>query len=172
MLYIFRAPVAGAILPNDIRYPCFLCGPSTTGFSRARDLIRHSVSSHDLFPSKVQQGKQYICAGRDLIAPTQDQYDRYKDGSHRGKKKLDEVEKAEEERRLAEARMKAGEKAKRGDVAGTSKEVDVAVMMRRMEVQVEIQNAEKAEAGKETSYWRKKGLRRIKRYSWKSSRKI
>jgi len=148
---IFRAPVAGGILPNDIRYPCFLDGPSTTGFSRARDLMSHSVSNHDLFPSKVQQGKHYICDGRDLIAPTHNQYDRYKDWSHRGKKKLDDVENTEEERRLAKARTKAGEKAKRGAMASTSKEVDVAAeieMMRRREVQVEIQNAEKAEARK------------------------
>jgi len=66
---IFRAP---AIQENDIRYPCYKCGPTTAGFSRARDLMRHSVSSHDLFPSKVEQGKYYVCDGGDLIKPTQD----------------------------------------------------------------------------------------------------
>jgi len=88
---IFRAP---AIRKNDIRYPGYKCEPTTAGFSRARDLLRHSVSNHDLFLSKVEQGKHFVCDGRDLIKPTQDQYDRYKDGSHRGKKKLEEVEKS------------------------------------------------------------------------------
>jgi len=42
---IFRAPVGAGTNPHDIRYPCFLCGPSTTGFSRARDLMRHSCAT-------------------------------------------------------------------------------------------------------------------------------
>jgi len=122
---IYRAPVGDVINPNDIRYPCFICRPSTTGFSRARDLMRHSVCSHDLFPSRIQQGKHYVCDGRDLVAPTQEQYERYKDGSHRGRKKLEDGKKAEAERILAEVRTKAGEKAKRADGAGTSRNVDL-----------------------------------------------
>jgi len=77
-----------AVRDNDIRYPCFLCGPSTSGFSRARDLMRHSVSNHDLFPSGVEQGEHYSCDGRDLTKPTVEQYEKYKDGSHRGKEEV------------------------------------------------------------------------------------
>jgi len=79
---ICRAPIGDGIRPNDIRYSCFICGPSTAGFSWAGDLMRHSVCSHDLFSSRVEQGKPYVCDGRDLIAPTQEQYERYKDRSH------------------------------------------------------------------------------------------
>jgi len=89
---IYRAPLTGGMNLNDIRYPCYLCGPSTKGFSRARDLMRHSVCSHDLFPARVEQGKHYKCNGLDLVAPTPEQYDRYSNGSHRGKKKLEESE--------------------------------------------------------------------------------
>jgi len=60
----------------------------------------------------VQQGKHYICDGRELVVPTLEQYDRYKDGSHRGRKKLEDVEKAEAKKRLAGVRTKAGEKPK------------------------------------------------------------
>jgi len=108
--------------------------------------MRHSISNHDQFPSKLEQGKYYVCDGRDLIKPTQDQYDRYKDGSHRGKKKLEEVEKAEQERKRAEVRTKAGEMNKRGEVASTSKDVDLAELMRRSKVKVEILNEGKIEA--------------------------
>jgi len=143
---IFRAPVAGGVQPNHIRFPCFICRPNTKGFSRARDLVKHSVCSHDLFTSKVQQGYTYICDGRDLVAATPEQLDKYRDGSHRGRKKLEEVDKAEAERKLAEAKTKVGEKAKKGDNASTSRDVDVSEMMRRREVQVEILNEGKAEA--------------------------
>jgi len=53
---IYRAPFVGDIHPNDIRYPCFVCKPTTKGFSRARDFVKHSVCNHNLFPSRVQQG--------------------------------------------------------------------------------------------------------------------
>jgi len=59
---------------NDIRYPCYVCGPSASGFSRARDLMGHSVSNHDLFSSGVEQGEHYSCDGRDLTKPTAEQY--------------------------------------------------------------------------------------------------
>jgi len=36
---IYRAPLVGGMNPNSIRHPCFLCGPSTTGFSPARYLM-------------------------------------------------------------------------------------------------------------------------------------
>jgi len=122
---IYRTPLVGGMNPHEIRYPCFLCGTSTTGFSRARDLMRHSVCSHDLFPSRVEKGKHYICNGLDRVAPTPEQYDRYKDGSHRGRKKIEEGEKAEAAKRLTEVRTKAGEKAKKVDGAGTSRDIDV-----------------------------------------------
>jgi len=105
---IYKAPFVGSIDPNDIRYPCFVCGPNTKGFSWAKDLVKHSVCSHDLFPSRVQQGQAYLCDGRDLVAATPEQMNKYKDRSHRGKKKWEEVEKVEAERRLAEARTKGG----------------------------------------------------------------
>jgi len=105
---IYRAPPTAEIRPNDIRYPCFVCGPYTNGFSRARDLTKHSVCTHNLFPCRVQQGHPYDCDGSDLIMATPEQLDKYKDGSHRGKKKLEEVEKAEAARLLAEVRTKAG----------------------------------------------------------------
>jgi len=54
----------------------------------------------------------------------------------------------ENERKRVEVRTKAGEKAKKDDVAGTSKEFDVAELMRRREEQVVIQNAGKVEARK------------------------
>jgi len=74
----------------------------------------------------VEQGKHYECNGLDLVAPTPEQYERYSDGSHRGKKKIKESEKAEAERKIADARTKAGEKAKKNDGASTSKEVNMA----------------------------------------------
>jgi len=82
----------------------------------------------------------------DLVAATPEQLDKYKDGSHRGKKKLEEVEKAEAARILAEARRKARKKAKGQDGGSTSREVDVGDMVKRREVQVEVQKAGKAEA--------------------------
>jgi len=143
---IYRTPLTGGMNPNDIRYPCYLCGSSTKGFSRARDLMRHSVCSHNLFPSRVEQGKNYECNGLDLVAPTPEQYDRNSDGSHRGKKKLEESEKAEAEIKMAEARTKAGEKAKKHEGASTSKDINLAELMRRREEQVEIQNVERIDA--------------------------
>jgi len=110
--------------------------------------MRHSVSNHDLFPSKVEQGKHYVCDGKDLIKPSAEQYEQYKDGSHQGKKKLEENEKSEAERKRVEVRTKAGEKAKKGEVASTSREVDLAELMRKREEQVVIQNAGKIYAGK------------------------
>jgi len=47
------------------------------------------------------------------VVPTPEQYERYSDGSHRGKKKIEESEKAEAERRIAEARTKAVKRPKR-----------------------------------------------------------
>jgi len=44
----------------------------------------------------------------DLVADTPEQLEKYKDGSHHGKKKLEEVKKAEAERRLAEAEQRRG----------------------------------------------------------------
>jgi len=146
--FIYRAPLIGDMNPNDIRYLCYLCGPSTKGFSRARDLMRHSVCSHDLFPSQVEQSKHYECNGLDLIPPTPEQYERYSDGSHRGRKKVEEGEKAEAARRLSAVRTKAGEQAKRLDGAGTSRDIDVDELVRRREVQVELQKERRAEAKK------------------------
>jgi len=145
---IYRAPFVGDIRPIDIRYPCFVCGPTTKGFSRARDLVKHSVCNHNIFPSGVQQSHACTCDGSDLVMATPEQLMKYKDGSHRGKKKLEEVEKAEAARILAEARTKGGENAKRQDGGSTNKEVDVGEMVRRMEVQVEVQKAGKLEARK------------------------
>jgi len=122
---IFRVP---ATRGNDVRYPCYVCKPSTAGFSRARDLMRHSVSNHDLFPSGVEQGESYRCDGNDLTKPTPDQYERYSDGSHRGKKKVDE--KAEAERKQVEVRTKAGEISKKEDVSKTSKDIDLGELMK------------------------------------------
>jgi len=59
--------------------------------------MRHSVSVHDAFPSGVEQGRHYGCDGRDLVKPTAEQYERYNDGSHRGKKKLESNDKVEAE---------------------------------------------------------------------------
>jgi len=56
------------------------------------------------------------------------------------------VEKSEQESKLAEVRTKAGERNKKGEVASTSKDVDLAELMRRREVQVEILNEGKIEA--------------------------
>jgi len=91
--------------------------------------MRHSVSVHDVFPSKVEQGKDYVCDGKDLVKPSAEQYERYSDGSHRGKKKLEGVDKSEAEKRRADVRTKAGEKAKRDDAASTSREVDLDELM-------------------------------------------
>jgi len=66
---IFRVSTARG---NDVRYRCYVCGPSTAGFSRARDLMRHSVSNHDLFPSGVEQEEFYRCDGKDFTKPTPD----------------------------------------------------------------------------------------------------
>jgi len=99
-------------------------------------------------PARVEQGKHYECNGLDLVAPTPEQYDRYSDGSHQGKKKLEESEKAEAERKITEARTKAGEKAKKHEGASTSKKVNVAELMRRREKQVEIQNVGRIDAKK------------------------
>jgi len=96
----------------------------------------------------VQQGKHYVCDGRDLVTPTLEQYDRYKDGSHRGRKKLEDVEKMEAEKRLTEVRTQAGEKAKKVEGASTSIDVDVGELVRRREAQVEVQKEGKAEARK------------------------
>jgi len=145
---IYRASLTGGMNPNDSRYPCYLCGPSTKGFSKARDLMRHSVCSHDLFPSRVEQAKHYECNGLDLVLPTPEQYERYSDGSHRGRKKVEEGEKAEAARRLTAVRTKAGEQAKRLDGAGTSRDIDVGELVRRREVQVELQKEVRAEAKK------------------------
>jgi len=85
------------------------------------------------------------------VAPTPEQYEQYSDGSHRGKKKIDESEKTEAERKIAEARTKAGEKAKKNDCASTSKEVNMDELLRRREEQVEIKNAERVDAKKKES---------------------
>jgi len=145
---VYRAPFVGDIHPNNIRYPCFVCGPTTKGFSRARDLVKHSVCNHNLFFSGVQQGHSYTCNGSDLITASPEQLDKCKEGSHRGKKKLEEVEKAEAARMLAEAITKGGENGKRQAGGSASKEVDVGEMLRRREVQVELQKAGKAEVRK------------------------
>jgi len=110
--------------------------------------MRHSVSNHDLFSSKVEQGKHYVCDGRDLIKPTPEQYERYKDGSHGSKKKPEENEKSEAKRKRVEVRTKGGKKAKKEEVASISREVDLAELMRRREEQVAIQNAGKVDAKK------------------------
>jgi len=111
--------------------------------------MRHSVSVHDFFPSKLEQGKHYhVCDGRDLVKPSAEQYERYNDGSHRGKKKLKGTDKSEAEKRRAEVRTKAGERAKKEEVASTSREVDIAELMRRRVEQVAVQNAGKIEARK------------------------
>jgi len=145
---IFSAVVDEGLRQNDIRYPCYLCGPNTSGFSRARDLMRHFVSVHDLFPSRVEQGKHYVCDGRDLVKLLAEQYERYNDESHRGKKKLEGVDKVEIERKRVEPRTKAGERAKKDEVVSTVRKMDLAELMRKREEQVEIQNAGKIEARK------------------------
>jgi len=61
---------------------------------------------------------------------------------------LEESEKAEAERKMAEARTKAGEKAKKHEGASSSKDINLAELMRRREEQVEIQNAGTADAKK------------------------
>jgi len=61
----------------------------------------------------VEQGAHYSCDGRDLTKPTAEQYEKYKDGSHRGKKKLEENERTETEMRRVDVRTMAGEKPKR-----------------------------------------------------------
>jgi len=145
---VYSAAADEGIRQNDIRYPCYLCGPSTRGFSRARDLMRHSVCSHDSFPSGVEQGKHYVCDGKDLVQPTQEQYDKYSDGSHRGKKKLESNEKAETEKKLVEVRTKAGDKAKKVEEASTSRSVSVAELVKKKEVQLSVQQEGRAEAKK------------------------
>jgi len=145
---VYSAIADEGLRQNDIRYPCYLCGATTKGFSRARDLMRHSECSHNLFSARVEQGKHYECNGLDLVAPTPEKYDHYSDGSHRGKKKLEESEKAEAEKKIAEARTKAGEKAKKNDGASTSKEVNVAELLRRREEQVGIKNVKRVDAKK------------------------
>jgi len=145
---IYSALADEGLRQKDIRYPCYLCSATTKGFSRARDLMRHSVCSHDLFPSRVEEGKHYECNGIVLVAPMPEQYERYSDGSHGGKKMIHESEKAEAERKIAEARTKAGEKAKINDGASTSKEGNVDESLKRREEQVEIKNAERINAQK------------------------
>jgi len=56
----------------------------------------------------VQQGYAYACDGSDLVMATTEQLEKYKDGWHRGRKKLEEVERAEAARVQAEGRMKGG----------------------------------------------------------------
>jgi len=63
-----------------------------------------------------------------LITATLEQLGKYKDGSHRGKKKLEEVKKAETARIPAETRTKGGKNAKRQEGGSTSREVDVGDM--------------------------------------------
>jgi len=96
----------------------------------------------------MEQGEHYFCNWRDLTKPTAEQYEKYKDGSHRGKKKLEENERTETERKQVNVRTKAEEKTKKDDVASTSREVDLAELMRRREEQLAIQNAGKIEASK------------------------
>jgi len=144
----YSAATDEGLRKNDIRYPCYLCGPSTRGFSRARDLMRHSVCSHDSFPSRVEQGKHYVCDGKDLVQPTQEQYNKYSDGSHPGKKKLESNGRAETEKKLGEVRIKAGEKAKKVEEASTSKSVSVAELVKKREVQLSVQQEGRAKAKK------------------------
>jgi len=61
----------------------------------------------------MEQEKHYVCDGRDLVKSSGEQYERYNDGSHRGKKKLEGTEKSEAEKRQAEVRTKAGERLRR-----------------------------------------------------------
>jgi len=147
-VFVYSAVADEALRQNDIRYPCYPCGPSTRGFSRARDLMRHSVCSHDLFPSRVEQGKHYACDGTDLVQPTQDQYDKYSDGSHRGKKNLESNERAENDKRGLDARTKAGEEAKKGDEASTTRNTSVVELVKRREAQLNVQQEGKADARK------------------------
>jgi len=126
IVFDYRAPTVGAMNPNDIRYPCFFCGPSDSqGFTRARDFVKHSVCSHKHYPKDVQQGHVNACDGSDMKEATDEERARYRNGSHWGKKKLEEAAKAKDEKAQEDARTKSGENAKRQDVAGTSKEVDV-----------------------------------------------
>jgi len=108
--------------------------------------MRDSVSNHDLFPSRVEQGEPYRWDRNDLTKPTPDQYERYSDGSHRGKKKVDE--KTEAERKRVEVKTKAGEMYKKKDVSKTSRDVDLTELMKQREEQVAVQNAGKVEARK------------------------
>jgi len=108
--------------------------------------MRHSVSNYDLFPFGLEQGEPYRCDGNDLTKPTPDQYERYSDGSHRGKKKVDE--KAEAERKRVEVKTKAGEMSRKEEVSKPSKKTDLAELMKRREEQVAVQNASKVEARK------------------------
>jgi len=94
----------------------------------------------------VEQGETYRCDGKDLTKPTPDQYERYSDGSHRGKKKVDE--KTEAERKRLEVRTKAGELSKKDDGSKSSKETEIVELMKRREEQVTVQNAGKVEARK------------------------
>jgi len=68
----------------------------TRGFPRARDLVKHLVSSHKLYPKDVQQGHEYACDGSDLRDATSEEMIRYGDGSDRCKRKLEEAAKAQE----------------------------------------------------------------------------
>jgi len=94
----------------------------------------------------VEQGETYRCDGKDLTKPTPDQYERYSDGSHRGKKKIDE--KTEAERKRLDVRTKAGEMSRKEEVSKSSKEMDISEQMKRREDQVVIQNVGKLEARK------------------------
>jgi len=62
--------------------------------------------------------------------------------------KLEENEKTETERKRVNVRTKAGGKARKDEVASTSREVYLAELMRRREEQVAMQNAGKIEARK------------------------
>jgi len=99
-----------------------------------------------MFPSGMEQGEPYRCDGSDLVKPTPEQYEKYSDGSHRGKKKIDG--KAEAERKRAEVRTMAGETSKKDDVSKSTREVDLTESMRRREEQVAVQNAGKTDARK------------------------
>jgi len=125
-----------------------------------------------MFPSKVEQGKNYECNGLDLVAPTPEQYDRYSDGSHRGKKKLEESEKAEAERKIAEARTKSEEKAKKHDGASTSKDINLAELMRRREKQEEIQNVGRINAKKREELLEQKRVAAEKKIQLEEQQKV
>jgi len=77
-----------------------------------------------------------------------EQYERYSDGSHQGKKKLEGNEKTENEKKLVEVRTKAGEKAKKVEEASVSRTVNVGELVKGREIQLAVQKDGKAEARK------------------------